>query len=65
MREIDGDSADITLGRIGIVQGVRRHRTLRIEAELRRLGADQLHAGIGEYRHLVEIVGDGPDVHQL
>ena len=55
----------IALGRIGIVQRVRRHRALRIEAQLRGLGADQLHAGIGEHRHLVEVVGDDADVHQL
>ena len=55
----------IALGRIRIVQRVGRHRALRIEAQLRRLGADQLHAGIGEHRHLVLTVGDDPDVHQL
>jgi hypothetical protein len=65
MRKIDRDGADVTLGRIGgIVQGVGRHRALRIEAELRSLGPDQLHAGIRENGHLVEVVDDGPDVHQ-
>ena len=64
-RKIDGDGADIALGRIGTVQGVGRHRALRIEAQLRRLGADELHAGVREHRHLVEVVDDGSDVHHF
>ena len=65
MRKIDGDGADVALGRIGrIVQGVGRYRALRIEAQLCRLGANKLHAGVREHRHLVEVVDDGPDVHQ-
>ena len=59
------DGADVALGRIGrVVQRVGRHGALRIEAELGSLGADQLHAGVREHGHLVEVVDDRSDVHQ-
>ena len=53
------------LRRIGAPLRGRRHGALRVERDLRGLGADELHARIGEDRNLIVVGLDDVDVHQL
>ena len=42
-----------------------RDGALRIERELRGLGAHQLNAGVGEHVDLAVVIGDDANVHQF
>ena len=56
-----------TVAQRRIVAPVRRrvHGALRIELQRRCVDADELNAGIGEHRYLIEVAGDDLDVHHL
>ena len=65
VRELDRERADGGVGRVGVPLRIGVQRSLRVENQLRRLGADQFNT-IGRVdRGLVGVIGSDADVHQL